>query len=169
MPARATARSHNMHAHKWIARSCKPAPACAHAHAHLVQGVAYRQLGRHLGDGEAGGLRGQGRGAAHAWVHLNDDHVAIGGVDGHLRARAAQGRFNRRNTAACTQRWTAKVRGKGGRAAEVAALYRWGDGARAGLRGACCGGLRLAAGGHQLHRWAGAGAHAHVCAQRAHG
>mmetsp|Transcript_29059 Transcript_29059/g.78270 ORF Transcript_29059/g.78270 Transcript_29059/m.78270 type:complete len:216 (-) Transcript_29059:1056-1703(-) len=54
----------------------------------LVQGVPHRQLGRHLGDGEAGGLGCQGGGAADARVHLDDDHVTICGVDGHLHVGA---------------------------------------------------------------------------------
>src|SRR5208283_4783405 len=41
----------------------------------LIQGEAHRQLGGDLGDGEAGGLGGQGRGAGHPGVHL-DDHIS---------------------------------------------------------------------------------------------
>ena len=43
----------------------------------LVQAIADGQLGGDLGDGEAGGLRGQGAGAADAGVHLDDDHAAV--------------------------------------------------------------------------------------------
>ena len=47
----------------------------------LVQRVAHGQLGGDLGDGEAGGLGGQSRGARYPRVHL-DDHqfVRLGGV-----------------------------------------------------------------------------------------
>ena len=55
----------------------------------FVQGVAHRQLGRHLGDGEAGGLGGQGRGPRHPGVHLDDDHAPVLGVDGELDVGAA--------------------------------------------------------------------------------
>ena len=41
----------------------------------LVEGVADGQLGGDLGDREAGGLRGQRRGARDARVHLDDDHA----------------------------------------------------------------------------------------------
>ena len=41
----------------------------------LIQGVAHRQLGRHLGNGEAGGLGGQGGGARHPGVHLDHHHA----------------------------------------------------------------------------------------------
>ncbi len=44
--------------------------------AQFVQRVAHRQLGRDLGDREAGGLGGQCRGARHARVHLDHDHAA---------------------------------------------------------------------------------------------
>ena len=56
----------------------------------LVERVADRQLGGDLGDREAGGLRGERRRARHARVHLDDDHVAVGGVEGELHVRAAR-------------------------------------------------------------------------------
>ena len=56
----------------------------------LVQPVADRQLGGDLGDGEARGLRGQGAGAAHARVHLDDHHAAVRRVDGELDVRPAR-------------------------------------------------------------------------------
>ena len=55
----------------------------------LVERVAHRQARGDLGDREAGGLGGQGRGARHARVHLDHDHVAIGGVDRELDVAAA--------------------------------------------------------------------------------
>ena len=55
----------------------------------LVERVAHRQAGGDLGDREAGGLRGQGRTAAHPRVHLDHDHIAIGGVDRELDVAAA--------------------------------------------------------------------------------
>src|SRR3546814_2531997 len=55
----------------------------------LVQRVADRQLGGDLGDREAGRLRGQRRGARDARVHLDDDQLAVGGVDGELHVGAA--------------------------------------------------------------------------------
>ena len=58
--------------------------------ADLVEPVADGQLGGDLGDGEAGGLGGQGRGAAHARVHLDDDQPAVVGIDGELDVRAAR-------------------------------------------------------------------------------
>ena len=56
----------------------------------LVQPVADRQLGGDLGDGEPRGLRRQGAGAAHARIHLDDHHAAVGRVDGELDVRPAR-------------------------------------------------------------------------------
>ena len=56
----------------------------------LVHGVADGELRRDLGDGKAGGLRGKGRGARHARVHLDDDHAAVFGIDGELHVGAAR-------------------------------------------------------------------------------
>ena len=55
----------------------------------LVQGVADRQLGRHLGDREAGRLGRQRGGARHARVHLDHHHAAVVRVDGELHVGAA--------------------------------------------------------------------------------
>ena len=55
----------------------------------LVQGKTDRQLGRHLGDREAGRLGGQRGRARHPRIHLDDDHPAIVRVDGKLHIRAA--------------------------------------------------------------------------------
>ena len=55
----------------------------------LVEGVADGELGGDLGDGEAGGLGGQGGGAGDAGVHLDDDEAAGLGVDGELDVGAA--------------------------------------------------------------------------------
>ena len=57
----------------------------------LVQGVAHGEKGGHLGDGEARCLGGQGRGAADARVHLDDDDATVLGVDGKLHVGAAAG------------------------------------------------------------------------------
>ncbi len=57
--------------------------------AQLVQGVAHRQLGGDLGDGEAGGLGGQRRGARYARVHLDHDHAPVVRVDRELHVGAA--------------------------------------------------------------------------------
>ncbi len=57
--------------------------------AQLVERVAHGQLGRDLGDREAGGLRGQRRRTRHARVHLDDDHAAVLRVDRELHVRAA--------------------------------------------------------------------------------
>ena len=55
----------------------------------LVQGVAHGQAGGDLGDGEAGGLGGQGRGARDPGVHLDDHDAAAGRVHGELDVAAA--------------------------------------------------------------------------------
>ena len=55
----------------------------------LVQRVADGELGRDLGDREAGRLRGERRGARHARVHLDDDHAPVVGIDRELHVRAA--------------------------------------------------------------------------------
>ena len=52
--------------------------------AQLVEGVADRELGRHLGDRETGRLGGQCRRARHARIHLDDDDAAIVGIDAEL-------------------------------------------------------------------------------------
>ena len=57
--------------------------------AQFVQGIADGQLGGQLGDGETGGLGGQGRGTRHARVHLDDHHLAIVGIDAELHVAAA--------------------------------------------------------------------------------
>ena len=54
----------------------------------LVEAVSDSQLGSDLGDGEAGGLRGQSAGARHARVHLDDDHAARFRIDRELDVRA---------------------------------------------------------------------------------
>ena len=55
----------------------------------LVQRVAHRQLRRDLGDGESRRLRRQRRGARHARVHLDHDHLAVLGIDRELDVGAA--------------------------------------------------------------------------------
>lgn len=55
----------------------------------LVEPIAHRQLGRHLGDGKAGGLGGQGRGARDPGVHLDNEHAPIVRVDRELHIGAA--------------------------------------------------------------------------------
>ena len=55
----------------------------------LVEGVADGELGRDLGDREAGRLRGQSGGARHARVHLDHDHAPGFRVDRELHVRAA--------------------------------------------------------------------------------
>ena len=55
----------------------------------LVERVADRQPRGDLGDREAGGLRGQRRGARDARVHLDHDHAAGRRIDGELHVRAA--------------------------------------------------------------------------------
>src|SRR5690606_28176931 len=55
----------------------------------LVERIADGEARRDLGDGEAGGLGGQGRGTRHARVHLDDDHAAVLGIDAELDVGAA--------------------------------------------------------------------------------
>ena len=55
----------------------------------FVECIAHGELGRHFGNGKAGGLRGQRRGARDARIHLNDDHLAIGRIDRELHIGAA--------------------------------------------------------------------------------
>ncbi len=55
----------------------------------FVQGVTHGQLGRDLGDREAGGLGGQRRGTRHARVHFDHDHTAGGRADTELHVRSA--------------------------------------------------------------------------------
>ena len=52
--------------------------------AQLVERVAHGEFGGDLGDGETGGLRGQGGGTRDARIHLDDDHAAGHGIDGEL-------------------------------------------------------------------------------------
>ena len=56
----------------------------------LVERVADRELGGDLGDREPGGLRRERRRTRHPRVHLDDDHVAVGGVEGELHVRPAR-------------------------------------------------------------------------------
>ena len=56
----------------------------------LVEGVADGELRGDLGDREARRLRGEGRGARHAGVHLDDDHLAGLGMDRELDVGAAR-------------------------------------------------------------------------------
>ena len=55
----------------------------------FVKRVTNGQLGCHLGDREAGGLRRQCRRARDARVHLDDDHAAVGRADRELHVRTA--------------------------------------------------------------------------------
>ncbi len=57
--------------------------------AQFVEREADRELGRDLGDREAGGLRGQRRRTRHARVHLDDDHAAVFRIDRELHVRTA--------------------------------------------------------------------------------
>ena len=57
----------------------------------LVEPVAHRDLGADAGDGEAGGLGGQGRRARDPRVHLDDELLARGGVHRELDVAAAGG------------------------------------------------------------------------------
>src|SRR5208282_2980544 len=56
--------------------------------ADFVEQVADGEFGGDFRDGKAGGLGRQRRAAAHARVHLNDDHAAVVRVDGELNVRA---------------------------------------------------------------------------------
>ena len=53
----------------------------------LVERVAHGELGGDLRDREAGGLGGEGGRTRHARIHLDDDHAAIGRIDGELDVR----------------------------------------------------------------------------------
>ena len=55
----------------------------------LVQRIADGELGRDLGDREAGGLGCQRAGTGNAGVHFNDDHPAVAGVDAPLDVGSA--------------------------------------------------------------------------------
>ena len=55
----------------------------------LVKGITYRQLGCHFSNREAGGLRGQRRGAGDARVHFDNDQATVFRVDRELHVRAA--------------------------------------------------------------------------------
>ena len=57
----------------------------------FVEGVANGQARRNLGDGEAGGFAGERRRSTDPRVHLNHDHIAIGGIDRELNIAAAGG------------------------------------------------------------------------------
>ena len=57
--------------------------------AELVQRIADGQLGRDLGDGEAGRLGSQRGGTGHAGVHLDDHEFAVSGIDAELHVRSA--------------------------------------------------------------------------------
>ena len=57
--------------------------------AQLVQRVAHGQLGCDFGNGKARGLGGQGRGARHARVHLNDHDFAVFRINSELYIAAA--------------------------------------------------------------------------------
>ena len=57
----------------------------------LVEGVADGKKGRHLCDGETGGLGSKGGGAGDARVHLDDDDTAVLRVHGELDVGAAAG------------------------------------------------------------------------------
>ena len=55
----------------------------------LVEGVSDGQTRSDLGDRETCGFRGQGRTPRDAGIHLDHDHVAIGGIDRELNVAAA--------------------------------------------------------------------------------
>ena len=57
--------------------------------ADFIEPVADGEFGGDLGDGEAGGFRGQRGTARNARVHLDDDHAAVLRVDGELHVRSA--------------------------------------------------------------------------------
>src|SRR5262249_46396329 len=56
--------------------------------AQLIKTIADRQLGRDLGNGKAGRLRGQRARATHARVHFDGNHVAVAWIDGELNVAA---------------------------------------------------------------------------------
>ena len=55
----------------------------------LVERVADGELRRHFGDRETGRLRGESRGARHARIHFDDDHLAVLRIDRELHVRTA--------------------------------------------------------------------------------
>ena len=55
----------------------------------FIQRVADGQFRGNLGDGKSGRLRRQSRTARHARIHLDDDHVAVLGIDPELNVRSA--------------------------------------------------------------------------------
>ena len=55
----------------------------------FIERVAHRQFGRHFGNRKAGGFGGQRRRAAHARVHFNHNHLAVGRIHRKLHIRAA--------------------------------------------------------------------------------
>ena len=50
----------------------------------FIERVSDGELGRELGDGESGCLGGEGAGARHTGVHLDDDQPSVVGIDGEL-------------------------------------------------------------------------------------
>ncbi|CAI8416399.1 MAG: Uncharacterised protein [Synechococcus sp. MIT S9220] len=57
----------------------------------LVEGVANSETRSNFGNGESSGLAGQSRRSADAGIHLDDHHLAIGGVDRELDVAASSG------------------------------------------------------------------------------
>ena len=57
--------------------------------AELIQRIADGQLGRDLGDAEAGRLGSQRGGTGLAGVHLDDHKLAVSGIDAELHVRSA--------------------------------------------------------------------------------
>ena len=62
--------------------------------AQFVEAIADSQFCGNFGDWEAGGFACQGAGAGDPWIHLNGNHIAIGGVDGKLNIAATRGDTN---------------------------------------------------------------------------
>ena len=56
--------------------------------AQFIKRVTNSKLGRNFGDWKTSGLAGQRAGAAHARIHFNNNHVAVGGVDRELHIAA---------------------------------------------------------------------------------
>ena len=56
----------------------------------LIEGITHGKTRGGLGNGEARGLGGEGRGTAHTRVHLDDDEASVLGVDRELHVRAAR-------------------------------------------------------------------------------